>query len=338
MKQRIIEQIKQYLSNDHPLRHDGKTIIFLICLVISTFFWTLNTLSKDYTTRIKYPVKYINLPENKKLAHDLPDHFDLMVNAHGFTLLRHKLQLSFSPILINVNEFTHNNGKQILQKISISTEDHRSDIEDQISSEINLISIRPDSLRFNFDDIIERKLPVKSVVDITFGKQYQYQSSPTTVPDSVKVRGPKSIIDTLSCVYTKPQTFKDISRNIQRNVSLVSIDELRMNPKRVVLHVPVEQFTETSVEIPIEVIQAPDSFSVKTFPGKVKLSFQVGLSKYDKIDESDFSAVVNYEDITSNKTNLNVSLQRSPKEVFSLDFHPKQVEFILEPKAPEDND
>ena len=39
-----------------------------MCLLIATVLWFLNALSKDYSTTIAYPVKYIDAPKNQFLA------------------------------------------------------------------------------------------------------------------------------------------------------------------------------------------------------------------------------------------------------------------------------
>ncbi len=82
-----LSQIKGYFKIE-KLRNDKQVIVFLVCLFIATTLWFLNALSKDYTTIVSYPVKYINPPKNQFLANKPPSKFDLKVEAHGFTLLR----------------------------------------------------------------------------------------------------------------------------------------------------------------------------------------------------------------------------------------------------------
>lgn len=327
-------KIPEILKKEHPFRRDGRLVIFLICVAVSLFFWTLNTLSKPYTTRINFPVKYINLPKDKLISHPLPEFLELSVNAYGFTLFRHKLKMSFSPILINVNEITsHIPEKNDLLRYSVSTSDNRKLIEDQISSEIRVLNIYPDSIKFFFDDIIEEKIVVKPVAEVTFDKQYMLHKELYTSPDSVVVRGPKSIVDTIKFVSTKGKRFKNITHSINRNVLLQSIPGLELSPKRVVLNIPVEQYTEANCEIPVTLKNVPDSFSVKIFPGKVKVSYMVGLSQYENIGTASFKAIIDFNEISSGTEKLPVAMEKFPNQIFSLEYFPKQVEYILEKKT-----
>ena len=52
-----LQQIQQFKE-----KYLNRNIVsYLICVVIASILWFLNTLSKDYLTEITYPVKYTNL-------------------------------------------------------------------------------------------------------------------------------------------------------------------------------------------------------------------------------------------------------------------------------------
>jgi hypothetical protein len=90
-------------------RNNQRLIIFIICLILATILWFLNALSKNYTTQIAYPVRYIELPKNKFIINEPPSNLQLRVNAHGFTLLRYKLHMAFYPVELNVSEIIEEN-------------------------------------------------------------------------------------------------------------------------------------------------------------------------------------------------------------------------------------
>lgn len=329
-----IYKIKRFFRDEHPLRRDGKLFIFLICFLISSFFWTLNTLSKNYTARISFPVKYIDLPSNQKLSQPLPEKLECTVTAYGFTLLRHKLRLSFSPILINVGELKvkHKNSGKKHFSFTASTEANRSMIINQISNEIQVLNIYPDSLYFNFSAIIKKKLPVKPEVKVTLLNQYMLKQAPYTMPDSVTVKGPENILDTLKFIQTREQEYTNLSNSIQRNVSLTTNGDLQFSPRRVVLNIPVEQITEGTREIPLELKHVPNNMELKAFPATVKVSYKVGLSQYDQITTNSFEPVIDYDSISPSRQKLPVTMIKHPQNIITYDFYPKEVEFILEKK------
>ncbi len=254
-----------------------------------------------------------------------------MVDAYGYTLLVYKLRLALSPVLLNVTELVDNAiEKGYRNKFTVSTVNHKEEIEKQISSEIRILSIKPDSLIFNFSKIISKRIKVKPNVKIGFESQYSLMEEPFTTPDSIQVSGPKNVLDTMKFVYTNFHSYSRLSHSVEEKATVQSIRGLTIPVTEVKLSVPVEQNTEVSFEVPIVIINKPDNIVLKTFPGKVKVSCRIGLSKYKKLDYNAFRAFINYEKISINDTKLPVLFESSSKAVLSVSFAPKDVEYILE--------
>lgn len=329
----MLSRVVEYFKTEINAIRNGKAFVFLVCLALASFLWFLNALEKHYTDHITVPVRYINLPKNKDLTGKLPAKFDLTVDAFGYTLLRHKLSLSFSPILLDVNELTNNYLEdKFISKYSISTNGHKDEIAKQISSEIEIINIRPDSISFNVSNVIEKLVKVHPVVDVTFAREFILQKTPVVIPESILVRGPQEILDTLRYINTKPVEMKDLSHTVEQDVNLVLLPDLQSEISEVTVQIAVEQYTEVKFEIPILIINQPDSLLIKTFPAKVKVSCRVGLSQYNKLNNSSFRAVVDYSHRSEVLSKLRVILDRIPETVLSVDHFPKEVEYIIERK------
>jgi len=329
MARRVIEYIKTEIT---AIRGE-KAFVFLVCLVLASFLWFLNALEKHYTDHITVPVRYINLPKDKDLTGKLPDKFVLTVDAFGYTLLRHKLSLAYTPVLLDVNELTNNylEGK-LMSKYTISTNGHKEEIAKQISSEIQIISIRPDSISFKVSSVVEKLVPVHPIVDFTFAKEFILQNPPIVKPESILVRGPEEILDTLNYIYTKSIELKNLSHTVKRDVDLVMLQELKSELDEVSVLIDVEQCTEAKFEIPIQIINQPDSLLIKTFPAKVKVTCRIGLSKYSKLNYNSFKAIVDYSHRSGVLSKLRVVLDKVPETVLSVDYFPKDVEYIIERK------
>ncbi len=314
-------------------RNKEKIITFLVCLGLSFFLWFLNALEKHYTDRIIVPVHYVNLPINKKSSGRLPQKLDMTVNATGYTILQHKLRLLVSPLLLDVDELTnHNLDSKYISKYPIATNNHKEEIARQISSDMEIISIRPDTIYFNMSLVIEKKIKVRPIVKLGFYKEFNLKSPPFTNPDSIWIRGPQNILDTLKAVNTRPYSYQNLSHNLLREVKLDLLPEITSNTKQVLLNIPVEQYTEATFEIPVRVLNKPDSLLVKTFPSTVKVTCKVGLSDYNKINGNNFIAAIDYKDISHAGSKLPVELNRFPKKILDVNFFPKEVEYVIEKK------
>jgi YbbR domain-containing protein len=329
MRQIWVKKIFLYVKRKVKNFSYQKAIVFLVCLALSSFLWLLSSLEKRYTSRISVPVNYIDFPKDKHLSSTLPQKFDMIVDAYGYTLLSYKLRLAFSPVLLNVSELV-DNALEKGNKYTVFTVNHKEEIEKQISSEIRILSIKPDSLVFNFSKIISRKKKVKPNLRLNFGNQYSLEHEPTTLPDSILVSGPKNIIDTLKFVATEFQNYSGLSRSVERMVSLQPVPGLIQNVAEVYLTVPVEQNTEVAFDVPIRIVNKPVEIVMKTFPGNVKVSCRIGLSKYKNLDYSAFHAFINYEKISVKDARLPVSFECPPNIVLSVNYTPMEVEYILE--------
>ena len=329
----MLGRVVAYFKTEVIAIRNGKAFVFFVCLALASFLWFLNALEKRYTDHISVPVQYTNLPKNKDLTGKLPKTLELTVDGFGYTLLRYKLSLVFSPILLDVNELTNNylEGK-FMSRYTISTNGHKEEIAKQISSEIEIISIRPDSISFYVSTLIEKLVKVKPVIDITFAKEYILQKLPVAQPESILIRGPQEILDTLLYIKTEPVQIKNLANTIERDVNLILLPELKSELNEVTVQIAVEQFTEAKFEVPITILNQPASMLIKTFPAKVKVSCRIGLSQYSKLNKSSFRAVVDYSHRSGVLSKLQVILDRIPETVLSVDYFPKDVEYIIERK------
>ena len=308
-----------------------KAIVFVVCLALSAFLWLLNSLEKRYTSRISVPVKYVDVPKDKQLSGSLPPNFDLIVDAYGYTLLSYKLRLALSPILLNVSELADNiydRGNRY--RYTISTVNHKEEIEKQISSEIRIISIKPDSLVFNFSKIISKKIKVSPNLKLGFENQYYLENKPFAVPDSLLVSGPENLLDTLTAIPTVYQEFNKLNHTVEKIVAIQPLRGITNDLSEVKLVVPIEQNTEVTFDIPVQVLNNPPDIVLKTFPGMVKVTCRIGLSKYKKLDYSTFRAFIDYEKITDKDARLAVNFENHSNVVLSASYAPREVEYILE--------
>ncbi len=330
----MFRRVFTYFRTEFNAIRNGKAFVFFVCLALSSFLWFLNALDKRYTDHISVPVKYINLPKNKNLTGKMPEKLELTVDALGFTLLRHKLSLAFSPVLIDVNELSNNYlENKFLSNYSISTNGHKEEFAKQISNEIEIINIRPDSILFRVSNVIEKLIKVHPVVELTFAREFILQRPPVAIPESILVRGPEDILDTIVSVTTSPVVLKNLSQSVIVDADLILPNELQSELGKTAVQISVEQCSEAKFEIPVLVINQPDSLQIKTFPAKVKVSCRIGVSQYNKLNNSRFKAIVDYSHRSLILSKLPVTLGNIPETVLSVNYFPKEVDYIIERRS-----
>ncbi|MFC2112318.1 hypothetical protein ACFLTA_03545 [Bacteroidota bacterium] len=319
------------VSDRKKINLNKKVLIFFFFLLLSVLFWFLTALNKEYITSISYPVRYIRFPEDKVLVNDIPDRLELTVNASGFTLLSYKLRSRLTPIIFDVNSFSPNTFRNDPSSVYILSSLAKDGISRQLSNEIEILDIHPDSLIFQFTGRTQKLVPVLPDLDLRFEKQFMQVGPYVIEPDSVIISGPEVIIDSILGVETEVFSRTGINESFNHELKIRPINKIDFNPVEVWLQVPVEKFTEASLTIPIEVINLPDSLVLRTFPAKVDITCQVGLSAYETLNEHLFRAVIDYSDagnLLGNK--LQVNLIKVPEYIQALNYTPKSVEYILE--------
>jgi len=323
-----INKLPEYFKIE-KLRNDKRVVVFLICLLISTSLWFLNALSKDYSTTIAYPVKYVNPPSKQFLANEPPSKLELKIDAHGFTLLRYKLSLSFSPIILNLTNITKDlkpeNG---IYKVPASGLMRR--IKAQVSNEISILEVQPETLEIILDSLRTKTVPVKPNVEVKFKSQFNLQNPVKVIPSEVKITGPSSVIDTINELTSRVEKFEDLDAAVEKHVDILKPKGTSISPEKVTLKIDVEKFTEKELKIPLIIRNRPDSLSIKLFPSEVKVTCLVGLSEFEDVTSNDFSAVVDYADIDKNAQNLPVKIERKSSFIQLVRVTPEAVEYLIE--------
>lgn len=333
--QNIKNKIWEFVSKKRNSKDNKKVISYLVFVFIATIFWFLNALSKDYITTVSYPVNYTNFPKNKVLTKELPDKLFLEVKGGGFALLRYKIKTAFQPINLNVDHQINNRRAQnnlLHYTMHMNSQKTSSNISRELNKDITLQKILPDTIGLHFSNIIQKKIPVIPSVDITYASQFSINGKIITEPDSIIASGPSTIIDTLKKVFTAHIKFRELDKTTKRNISLQKINKISFSNKRVVVKIPVDRYTETTQLIDITPLNVPDSLNLRLFPDKIKVNFRVGLDNFNKISNNDFSATINFSNLTSKSNFLKVKLEKYPDNIKDINISPSQIEFIIEKK------
>ncbi|MDE5420255.1 YbbR-like domain-containing protein [Labilibaculum sp. DW002] len=327
------KKIKAFFDPE-KITSNKKLLVYVFFVGIATIFWFLNALSKEYTTNVNYPVRYVNLPKSKVLTNELPSRLTLKVTAFGFDLLRYKLSTAFLSNPFDVNKYTNNRlENESIKKYHLLTSQITNRFEKELSSSIRLQSISPDTIVFELSPILEKKVPIQLNISNAFEQQYMLGGEISLSQDSVVVKGPSSILDTIFKVETELLVLSDLDKTVKKNVDLKEKKGIEFLQKKIEVTVPVEQFTEAKKTVLIRANNLPDSLVIRLFPRDVKVSYFVGLKRYDNVSADHFDFVVDYKQTLSTESNrLAISLIGKPTFVSNVRFYPQDVTYLIEKK------
>jgi len=290
-------------------------------------------MSDDYVAEISIPINYSNVPADKQL-NNKGDELSVRLRANGGDLVSIKYFSGFGDLDINLNQADLRLSRYF-DRYYILTELVRSEISSRFEFEHDLISLSPDTIYLDLEDIVSRSLPVQADISLDFKPQYMLYDSIVISPASIMVSGPASHIDTLTCIYTERQSFSALDMDKEFNILIqppVKSDEIRYSESSVKVFIPVQQFTESSIELPVTGISNDTGIeSIRTFPETVQLTYQVALKDYQLVKSEMFSLQALYnpgKDIE--KTFLKVRVDKSPDFVRITRIQPDKVEFIIQ--------
>jgi hypothetical protein len=325
----ILDKLRGF-TEDEKIAFKKKAVIFSFFLVLSIVFWFMNALGKSYSASINYPVRYTDIPAGKVLIGDTPDYLTLKITTHGYRLLRHKLS-SRIPIAFSVNSFALRNFPGTdTNMFYIQTRFAREHLANQLSSEIDILEISPDTLYLRFASLITKKLPIIPDIQSEPERQMIFKGSPQSEPDSVLVSGPDYIIDTLQGILTKPKNLGVLSKSFEGFVDILQPQHVSVKHDKVKLTIGIERITEKIVLVPLNIINIPDTINLKTFPSFIEVNCNVGLSNFPRVQPELFRIVADFNDIEKGEGRLPVNLVKSPEFVRSVNYNPKYVEFLIE--------
>ena len=316
--------------NSDGLPSKKKITIFSLCLFISLFFWMLIKFSKEFQLTVACPVTFVNLPNDKILLNNADTSFLITIRAKGFNLLYYqlfkkkyiiKVDVSLLKYSLNKNDTTSYLGTTELSKL----------VSKQLGFDYETLNILPDTYALHWEKAYLKKVPVKLNLSINYKKQFQLYDTIKVEPDSISVSGTKSDLEKIKYFYTQKLTLKNISNSQNLFVDIVKpshLQKIKLFTQKVKLNIAVEKFTEAEIEIPV--MSSTGMNNVKLFPEKVRITYQVALKDFKKVNREMFVA---HTDINKSKANndfhAKVDLIKFPDFVKITKVYPEKIEYII---------
>lgn len=328
MNQHSINSFNPFLRPD-KIRLNKRVYMFLFFLFISIILWLLIKLRYEYVSTITYKVNISELPDNKVVVESDSLIAKVKVRALGYNLLRYKFFKYYKPLQVTADGLIPSKG---MYYILLSRQRERFSL--QLGPDLTLLEVSPDTLYFQLSDVVQKRVTVKPDLKITYAKQHMQAGSYTVSPAEVRAKGPASIIDTLSFIYTQPLVLENISDSIDVELPLKPVKGVSFQPSDVRVSIPVEKFTEARVEVPVSCINIPLGYDVLLSPKAVTVICNVAVSKYFALKPDHFTIVCDYNDLIFEPSGkVHVKVSEHPDFIGRIQLEPRKVDFIIVKKT-----
>ena len=321
---KISERIRNFLLS----KKSREFLVFLLFVFLSSSFWLLLVLNDEYETEVTIPFRMKNVPENVVLTSELPQELKVGVKDRGTVLVNYLLGQTFYPVTIDFEDYA-DRGNQV--RFLSRSLDKR--ISSQFNQSTKLLSVKPDTLELIYTRAKAKKVPVRLRGEVKAERQF-YISDIVYSPDSVMVYAPNEILDTITAAYTENLYLDQVADTTHLRVNLKPVKGARFTPSYNDVTFYVDIYSEKSLEVPVIGVNFPDDKTLRTFPSKVQVTFQVGLSQFKYVTEENFKVVVDYNTLEGNgNEKCKLHLLEIPANVIHTRINPKEIDYIIEQKV-----
>jgi len=304
------------------LPSQGRFRFFLLFVFVSFTFWLSTKLSNIYTLEQSFTFLLTEVPEGI-IPSDTSRKIKASVTASGFEILLYRLFDKSVTISLQEADFSSTLGR-------VSLRNQQFSIEQQLFDNTRLNQIYPENLNIVYSRLDEKRVAVVPQTQIQLRAGYLSDFPIQSKPDSILVRGPKSILDTLKGVSSMFFEATDVYEGISQEVGLKSIPELQFAQENVQLLMPVSRYSEKEFVLQVEVINLPLGVRVKLFPPTAKLRATLPMALLNTVKESDFRLVVDCENLQDQESkSLKLNLLKQPPGLKQLIWEPEEVNYLI---------
>lgn len=297
---------------------------FVTCLILALAAWIITVLSNDYNYTVKEIITYKNAPIKRAFHSQQSDTVNVTVTGTGWQMLLSKIREANHHIRVDLSDL--DNQEYVVLSRQLSAINAEKAIHNQI------ISITPDTLYFDFTNRSVKRVPVRLIKSIKYTSQFTQSGLSVIKPAYVTISGPSSSIDMIDVWNTDSLVLKNINENVATalNLQVPAEGNISVYPKTVQVTIPVEEYTEKTLVLPVKLIGNVDYFDVKLFPQKVKVTFTTSLNRYAEVDEELFEAQADLNLWRSyGISTLPVKVIRMPAFCKLVSVEPSNVDFIV---------
>lgn len=297
-----------------------KINIFIASFIFATILWGSISLSDVYFTNVDVKLALVNLPQGYTIGTPLPEKIIIRVRGQGWKLLsinvgpetefRVALNKDSGSYSIDLNKYLETNRL--------------------LFSDVEIIRIYPDSIKFFVERAITKKLPIISGLKLDFKPGYGLASELLFNPDSIIVSGPLSYMRDLDGIKTEPKSFDMLDSKTEAEVNFPLMQGFSFNTNSVLVTVDVQRIVDKQLDdIQVEVIDLPAGKEVVLLPNKIGIQVRGGIEILGRVKPEQFSAYVKYQ-ILVNDTTGSVKPELSlPKNVTLQYTKPDRLRYII---------
>lgn len=290
-----------------------------VCVLLSVILWLSLTLQEQRTVTLELPVEEPRLSEGRSFVELPPSTVTVRMEGSGMELLRYL----FNP-----------------PPVRMRGDESEVDVEDALDlpqgTTVRVESVVPRTIQIETGSRVERRIPVRSRVDVTPADAHELIDEPTVQPESIAVSGAESVLEELREWPTESHTVENLRDTVRAEVPLAdTLGRLvARSADRVTVVARAGKFTEASEEVEVEVTGVPsDQDLVALQPSTIRIRYRILFDQFFEAQRrsTEFFATVSYSQIRSDTTGYVTPRLHVPTDLLIRDPEavPSRVRYYL---------
>jgi len=285
----------------------------LLSILAASIFWLFQSLNKNYSTNLTYPIAFDFPKENYVIIDELPDEVQINISGIGWNIFRKTFSLGLNPVRI------HLESPATTPKIMGST--LLANINDQLPR-LQVNYVISDTLYLNIEPKAARTFGVYAdSLSIDLKSNFKITSTIMVSPDSVTITGPQSII-------------KQLPINLPIRVGQQKIDEpfdesinfeirgyqqslLKVDPPNINVRFDVEEFVTVSYNMKLAQLDSIDR-GIYALDSTVRVVYTLPRSAQAVVDKEAIQVVALPETLNRTDSTVQLFIQHYPEVISSI--------------------
>ena len=316
------------IKRKYPAR---RIFSFFVCLIIASFLWLINALNRSYTRTVAIPVNFVNYPVGKRIVNRLPPYIMADIKTTGAKLLMLLMEKSIAEVTVDVSKVP--NIKSASGNASISTITSIGNLSKLLNVEVDLLKVKPDSIHFVFGKTYTKKVYIKPLVQINYAIPQGIFKRIKVNPQYIMVSSDSLTLAKVDTFYTEKIVLNTLNQRVEQQMTIDVPEELdglvSLSDTKVTLQINLDEYAQKTIQVPVQVLNAPPNTNVKTFPAFVKVTLAAPYTVFDSLNTNTVKASVDYKQTLTKVEKLTVSVTSSILNNKITLISPQKVEYII---------
>ena len=298
--------------------------VFVTCLVLAVVAWLVVTFSRTYNFKVKQVLAYKNAPKRRAFHSLQSDTVDVTVKGTGWQMLVSKMNSMNSAIKVDLRSLEYQDYLLLSEQVRAINRSKEYKHE--------IVAFDPDTLYFDFSHRRVKRVPVQLAMKLKYKQQFSQSDDIIITPRYITISGPSNVIDKITSWKTDSLKAENVSESISTRIKLAPVKEgnIGIYPNSVQVKIPVAEFTEKTIEVPVKLVNNREYYRVNLLPKKVKVTFTTALNKYAGMSEEFFEAEADLDMWKSyGYKMLPVKITQLPDYCRVVKIEPQNVDFII---------